>query len=335
MSLKVSIYGLGNFGFALLKHFNNKNDPKITIYAYDRNRILLNHLKKYRKHLYLHKSIRISPKIIFVDNVKELIKNCNILILAVNSDATREVIKKIKNLISDRIIIVNTAKALDYKTGKRLSEIFYENIPSSKFSYALFAGGTIAKDLFHHEPLGADIACENKNDLRILKNLFQASNLKIYTTKDLIGVEYASAFKNVIAIIAGIINGMNFSYGSETHVISRSAYEIQKIILKRGGKQSTFKTNSQSWTNDMWMSCTGNSRNREFGRLLGKGKSINEAIAIMKKQKKTIEGINTLKGIHESKISKTYPLLNFLYRLIIKKTTKVTELKKIILFQQY
>lgn len=311
----------------MLKHFDNKNDPRISITAYDRNKELLNYLRNNKKHLYLHKSVKVSNKIIFTDSVNNLLKDCDVLILAINSDSTREIIRKIEKLIFKKIIIINTAKAIDYKTGKRLSEIFYEMIPVKKISYAVFAGGTIAKDLFHLEPLGADIACKNINDLKKLKNLFEAPNLRIYTTNDLIGVEYAAAFKNIIAIMAGIIHGMKFSFGSETHIISLSAYEIQKIILKRGGNKKTFKTNSQSWTNDLWMSCMGNSRNREFGILLGQGKKVDEITTIMKKQNKTIEGINTLKGIHESKISKEYPLLNFLYRLIIKKSTNITELK--------
>jgi glycerol-3-phosphate dehydrogenase (NAD(P)+) len=334
LTLKISIYGLGNFGYALLKHLDNKNNHKIEIFAYDRNEILMKYLKKYRRHLFLHKSIKISQKICLTNDIGTLLEDCDVLIMAINSESTRDVIKKIKKFLNKKIIIVNTAKAIDYKTGNRLSELFYEQIPKRKFSYSILAGGTIAKDLFHHEPLGADIACKNKNDLKILKNLFEAPNLKIYTTTDLTGVEYASAFKNIIAIMAGIINGMNFSFGSETHVISRSAYEIQKIILKRGGKMSTFKTNSQSWTNDLWMSCMGNSRNREFGKLLGKGLKVNQAILIMKNQRKTVEGINTLKGINESKISKEYPLLNFLYRLIIKKSTNIDELKTMIVSNQ-
>jgi len=334
LTLKVSIYGLGNFGYALLKHLDNKQDKNFEIFAYDRNKKLMNNFIKNKKHLYLHRSIKISDKIIFVDKISTLLKNCDVLILAINSDSTREVIKKINKFIPENIIIINTAKAIDYKTGKRLSEIFSKNMLTSKFSYAVLAGGTIAKDLFHHEPLGADIACKNLKSLKILKNLFDAPNLKISTTNDLTGVEYAAAFKNVIAIMAGIINGMKFSFGSETHMISRSAYEIQKIILKRGGNKNTFETNSQSWTNDLWMSCMGKSRNREFGILLGQGKKINNVFSIMKKERKTIEGINTLKGIHESKISSEYPLLNFLYRLIIEKTTNITELKEIIFSHQ-
>lgn len=335
MIKKISIYGLGNFGYAILKHFDNKSNEGISIHAYDRNKKLTNFLKKNLKHPYLHKTVKISHKIIFEDTVEGLLSNCDVLILAVNSDATREVIRKISNFVDENLIIVNTAKALDYKTGKRLSEIIQKGVPNKKFKYALLAGGTIAKDLFNHEPLGADIACENKRTLPILIKTFHADNLTVYPSTDLTGVEYASAFKNIIAIMAGIINGMNFSYGSETHMISRCAYEIQQIILARGGKPRTFNMNSQSWSNDLWMSCTGNSRNREFGTLLGKGISVNKAMAMMQRQKKTIEGINTLKGLKTNSKIRNYPLMNFLYRFIILKSSNLNELKQLIFSQQY
>jgi len=335
MIKKIAIYGLGNFGYAMLKHFDSKSNEFATVHAYDRNKKLINFLKKHRRHLYLHKSIKISPKIIFEDNVNGLLSDCDVLILAVNSNSTREVICKIKKRVRNNLIIVNTAKALDYKTGKRLSEIFNQELSNKKFQYALLAGGTIARDLFNHEPLGADIVCENKKILPTLTNLFHAANLTVYPTTDLKGVEYASSFKSIIAIMAGIINGMKFSYGSETHMISRCAYEIQQIILSLGGKPETFDMKSQSWSNDLWMSCTGNSRNREFGKMLGSGISVDKATAIMKRQHKTIEGINTLKGLKRNKMIRDYPLMNFLYQFIILKSTALNELKRLIFSQQY
>lgn len=332
--LKVSVYGLGNFGYAILKHLDRKLPKDIGIHAYDRNRNLNKFLKKNRRHLYLHKSVKISNRIIFENDVKSLMLNCDVLVLAINSDATREVMRKIRKYVND-LIIINTAKALDYKTGKRLSQIIRQQLSNKKFSYALLAGGMIAKDLFNHEPLGADIACENKKALPILVKLFQAPNLTINPTSDLLGVEYASAFKNIIAIMAGIINGLNFSYGSETHMISKCAFEIEQIILKLGGKPKTFNMKSQSWSNDLWMSCTRNTRNREFGMLLGKRISIDKALSIMKKQRKTVEGINTLKGLRINSKIRNYPLMNFLYRFIIKKSTNLDQLKDLIFLKQY
>jgi len=334
--LKVSVYGLGNFGYAILKHLDTKSDLDVSLHAYDRNKKLIQCLSKKKKHLFLHKQHKISTEVIFERNVKDLVINCDVLILAVPSYTTREVIRKIKNHINKKIIIVNTAKAIDHKTGKRLSELISQEMLDNEYHYALLAGGTIARDLFLNEPLGMDIACENKIVAKKLTKLFQAPNLSVYPTTDLVGTEYASAFKNVISILAGMIQGMNFSYGSETHIISKIAYEIEKIVVNRfGGKKETFSMKSQCWGNDLWLSCTGKTRNKEFGVLLGKGISVEDAIKEMMKQGKTIEGLYTIRVLNRIVDSKAYPLLNFLYEFISTKSVGLERLRNIIYSHNY
>lgn len=300
--LKISIHGIGNFGFALLKHLSRKNETAKTfdLYAYDINKKLVNHLRETRKHLFLHKNIKIDKKVHFVDKKKELIENVDILILAVPSQNIEEVLMNSKAFIKKKLIILNTAKALHAKTGERFSNIIFNCLKDIgyPFSIAMMAGGTIASDLFKHEPLGVDIASEDKEALKLLKDIFTTDNLNVYTTTDIKGVEYASAFKNVIAILSGMIEGLGYSYGSQTHMISRVAGEVKKLAVAiLGAKKSTFSIESQCWGNDMWMSCTGNTRNREFGILLGKGYSTKKAIEKMRIQNKTVEGLNTVKVI--------------------------------------
>ena len=299
---KIAIYGIGNFGFALLKHLNKKQggESGFALYAYDSNRELVEHLRTERTHLLHHKDVKISPTVVFTHNSQELVSNTDILVLAVPSDTIREVTTNLKLHINREMIILNTAKALDSETGSRFSTIISKCLKDigHPVSIAMLAGGTIARDLFKHEPLGVDIACEDKKTLEVLKDIFTTDNLNVYTTTDLAGVEYAAAFKNVIAILAGIVNGLGFSYGSETHMISRAAGEVKKLVTTRlGGREETFSIESQCWGNDLWMSCTGKTRNREFGILLGKGHRLEEVIQIMKEQNKTVEGINTVKVI--------------------------------------
>jgi len=149
-----------------------------------------------------------------------------------------------------------------------------------------------------------------------------------------VGVEYASAFKNVVSVLAGIIKGMGFSYGSETHIITVIADELENIAIGHfGANKATFSMKSQAWSNDLWMSCTGSTRNREFGILLGKGISAKKAVLIMKKQGKTIEGINTIAILDTIVPLKNYPLLKFLHSLIVKKNIKVDAIKEIIFKQ--
>lgn len=320
--LKISIYGVGNFGFALLNHLSKKADRgEFALYAYDRDKDLRKFLRNKRRYLIHHRKVGISKNVVIEEAPERLVKGTDILVLAVTSNAIREVVNNIKLYINKKIIILNTAKALDSNTGERFSVIISDYLRNIKypFSLAMIAGGTIAGDLFNGEPLGVDIASENRRVLRVLKDVFVSDNLNVYTTTDLKGVEYAAAFKNVISILAGMMHGLGFSYGSETHIISRTAAEVKRLVVnKLGGKERTFSIGSQCWGNDMWMSATGDTRNKEFGILLGKGYKVKEALKKMKKENKTVEGINTAKVI--KKIIKndknTFPLLCGLSEII-------------------
>jgi len=319
---KISIYGIGNFGFALLKHLSKKADGnEFTVHAYDINKALRDYLRIKRRHLLHHKDIRITKNVIIERNSKDLVQEADVLILAINSDAIKEVVNSIKSYINKKIIILNVAKALDTKKGERFSIVISKCLKGIKypFSIAMLAGGTIAKDLFNNEPLGVDIASMDKKTLKTLKDIFISDNLNVYTTTDLKGVEYAAAFKNVISIMAGVMKGLGFSYGSETHIISRMAGEVKRLVVDNlGGKEKTFSIESQCWGNDMWMSSTGNTRNREFGILLGRGYRANKALAKMKRENKTVEGIHTAKVIKKiiKNNEKKYPLLYNLYDIV-------------------
>lgn len=316
--MNVSIYGIGNFGYAFLKHLDNKNDGSYKLTAYDRNPSRVEYLKANHSHPFLHKDTKLSDNITFVDDTNQLLDNCDIVLLAVPSTATREVMRIIRSRITRPIIIINTAKSLDKDSGKGLSAIAEEELMGANYSYALLAGGTIAGDLFKHEPLGADIACKDPSSLPVLKELFQSGTLHINTTLDLIGVEYAAAFKNIVSILAGVINGMGLSYGAETHIISRTAQMIGDVCInKLGAMPSTFSIGSQSWGNDMWMSCTGNTRNREFGRLVGGGMSATHALEKMASANKLVEGVNTLRVITNVQDIYEIPLIKLLYEVTI------------------
>jgi glycerol-3-phosphate dehydrogenase (NAD(P)+) len=322
--LKISVYGMGNFGFALLTHLNRRQaaGSDFSLHGYDNNKRLIAHLRAKRMHPLHHRNVRISTSVIFNNNSKELMADTDILVLAVTSAAIKQVISDLKLHVNRELILVNTAKALDVETGLTFSVIISECLKDMghPISIAMFAGGTIASDLVNHEPLGVDIASEDRRTLKILKGIFTMDNLRVYTTTDIRGVEYAAALKNVVSILAGIVSGLGFSYGSQTHMISRAAGEVKNLVVgKLGGKEKTFSIESQCWGNDMWMSCTGGTRNREFGILLGKGYKSSEAAAEMQERNKTVEGINTvkaIKGLIEGSES-DFPLLQAVSEIVL------------------
>lgn len=320
---KIGVYGVGHFGFAMLRHLQQKSPQRLSIIAYDRDAELRDFLREHRRHAYHESSTPLKHEVTIADSVPELLADLDALILAVTSNSTREIAANIASASWARpLTLINTAKALDYKTGGRLSDLIKEAFEAEgkRYTYAALAGGTIASDLLSHEPLGMTIACEDETALPSLKRLLSSSNLWVEPTTDLIGVEYAGAFKNVVSICAGMVRGLGHSYGSVTHLISRLAREIEEFcVIRLGARRETFSTGSQCWGSDLWMSCTGETRNQALGQLLGQGMSLDQANEAMASQHKTVEGVQTLRAIqwlvkrHESEL----PLMTIAKEIVL------------------
>lgn len=316
--MKISIYGLGQFGYALLKHLEKNISDNDVLYGYDYRQSVVDHFKKTGEHPFLYPGHKIKKNTNISNFPHRIINDSDLLILAVPSSSTLDIIPEIQSYAKSGIILLNTAKALDFETGKRLSVLYTENLKIADYKYCLFAGGTIARDLFNSQVLGGVIASEDHEIADYVKNILSSDLLRIYSTTDLKGTEYASAFKNVISILTGIIHGKGFSYGSETFILSKIAGEVESLIIHElGGARETFSLSGQAWGNDMFMSATGKTRNREFGILLGNGLKPQEALEKLKKEMKTVEGVKTLQAINKITSIKRYPLLNYLYDTII------------------
>jgi len=306
---RVGVYGVGHFGYAMLRHLQRKLDSELSLRAYDRDEEVRRCLREKRRHPFHEAPTPVDERVEIVESVAALLERIDALILAVTSDSTREVGARIASV--DRaapLVMINTAKALDSKTGRRLSEISAEPMRAAPFPYiyAALAGGTIASDLLEEEPLGLTVACEKESVLPALKQLFESPSLWVQTTTDLTGVEYASALKSVIAICAGMVRGLGYSHGAVTHLISRMASELERFCVNRlGADRETFSIGSQCWGSDLWMSCMGPTRNRAFGELLGQGLSLDAAERRMAAEHKTVEGVQTLRAIDT--LVKEYP----------------------------
>ncbi len=303
---QVGVYGIGHFGYALIRHLSSGCDSTVTIRAFDRDEAVRTMLASEHRHPHYATPTPLDGAVQIVNSVGELVESADAVILAVTSNSTREVIENIAHEIRrDDAIFVNTAKALDFKTGQRLSEIVRHELGEAT-PYAALAGGTIASELIEQNLLGMTIACEERARLSALRRLFSSERMWVQATTDLVGVEYAGAFKNVIAICAGVARGLGQADGGVTHLISRLAYEVEAFCVRKlGAQRETFSLGSQCWGSDLWMSCIGSTRNRQLGELLGGGMSLDQANAEMKRQRKTVEGVQTLRAM--SAIFDHYP----------------------------
>ena len=334
--MNISFCGAGQFGFALLKHLERKyeEDTTVSLLTFDVDQPLRDSLKNQHKHAYLDgPNSFISEKVIVCDTITELISQADILVLAVNSAAIKSVYDEIKRLNKQNLKIVNVAKALD-DNGLPYSMTATAQLQGINYHYAALVGGSIATDLLEANPLGLTLATEDREIAIELAQVFENGALKVYPETDLIGVQLASALKNVISLMGGLVEGVGYSYGTMTYMIVSAAKEIADFAVKAyGAKPETYGMFTQHWGNDMWMSATGPTRNHKFGVLIGQGKTHEEAFSEM--QTKTVESLYTLQGMCKSPAFNDLVIIKELYEIFIAKTKLHEQFKEFILAHKF
>lgn len=313
--IKVGFIGMGNFGFALASHLSRCQNPEVELWVYDRKQPVREQLQATHTHPFLYPTISLAKNTQVASSMSELAQNCQVIVIAVVSTALGEVLDNIKADLLANCILLSTMKALSADNGQPLTTLISEKLADHPHTVAAFAGGTTAAALTKEEYLGATIACENHQAGQHLATIFASPYLRIQLTNDVLGTEYAGSFKNLIAVLVGLLKGLGFDYGTQTHGLSLIAGECQNLAVSLGASANTFSFASQCWGNDMVMSATGNTRNHQLGLLLGEGNRFSQAKEQMQQSGKTAESVNTLAILPKIADLSAYPLLDFLAKL--------------------
>lgn len=286
---KISVIGSGGWGIALtiLLH---KNGHNLTIWSFDKKEA--EELKITRQNKTKLPNILVPEDIKVTDNLKEAVDNKDILVLAVPSKAIRSVSKSLKDIIKDNQIIVNVAKGLEENTLKTMTDIIEEELKEKKPQVAVLSGPSHAEEVGKGIPTTCVVSAHNKELTLYLQNIFMNPSFRVYTSPDMIGVEIGGALKNVIALAAGIADGLNYGDNTKAALITRGIKEISALGVAMGGEQSTFY--GLTGLGDLIVTCASmHSRNRRAGILLGQGKTLDEAI---KEVNMVVEGVYSAKS---------------------------------------
>lgn len=318
---KVGVLGLGSFGYALLKHLDRKNQSgEFHLSGYARNPTLIALLKDKKVHPLFPGSSPLSENLSLTDNLDDFIPPLDVLILTVPSSSVGSVLRESRRRTGSKIHIVNTTKALQPGSGKTFSNITSHIFKDKQFTYTLIAGANLSLDLVEGMPMETHVASLDQDARDIVVKLLTSPSFKATPTEDLAGVEYASAFKNIISLIAGIAYGKNLSRQDQDKVIARACREAKTLILKKfGASAHTFTQESPSWGQDIRLSCYGKTRNRQLGIFIGQGYALDEGLE--KIGSTTIESMSTLLVLPKLTSLSDYPLLSFLYSLFTGSST--------------
>ncbi|MGM0395782.1 MAG: NAD(P)H-dependent glycerol-3-phosphate dehydrogenase [Bacillota bacterium] len=221
------------------------------------------------------------------------IDQSNIVVLAVPTHSIRALLEQLKGAVKSDQIIVNVAKGIENTTKKRISEIVYEYFPENQF--VVLSGPSHAEEVALEIPTTVVSASKSKNVAEYIQDVFSCPTFRIYTNPDVIGVELGGALKNIIALGAGISDGLGYGDNTKAALMTRGIYEMSKLGVELGADADTFS--GLSGIGDLIVTCTSmHSRNRRAGILIGKGYSMEDAADEIGM---VVEGIKTTKSTIE------------------------------------
>ncbi len=275
---KVTVLGAGGWGLALALTLR-KNSHKVTVWSPFAEEVAL--LREKRTNERLLKGIIIPDDIEITGDIS-VVSDDDIIVIATPSFAVRETAARLKEIPFSGII-VNVAKGFEQSSLKRLSQVISEELPEA--SVTVLSGPSHAEEVACEIPTMLTVSGENAQDLKTVQAFFSNEFLRVYTNPDIIGVELGGALKNIIAVAAGVCDGMGLGDNSKAALITRGLAEMSRLGTSLGAESHTFM--GLTGMGDLIVTCTSvHSRNHRFGELVGAGEPIDKALATVG----TVEG---------------------------------------------
>ena len=280
--MKIAVIGSGSWGTAMAMLLAKKGN---NVYLWSWIQEETDRLNSDRENKEFLPGIKLLDSIVCTHDMGECIEGAEVIVTAVPSPATRTTAKAMSQYVADGQKIVNISKGLE--GDLRLSEVYKSEIPQADIS--VLSGPSHAEEVSRDIPTTVVIASDNKDTAEFLQNVFMTENFRVYTSDDIIGVELGGALKNVIALCAGISDGLGYGDNTKAALITRGVAEISRLGVAMGAKASTFA--GLSGLGDLIVTGTSTlSRNHTAGELLGKGMNLD---TVLKKVHMVVEGVNT------------------------------------------
>lgn len=319
---KISVIGAGSWGTALACLLN-ANQHDVTIWSIDEKEVEM--ISNFREQKEKLAGVKVADEIKITSDLKEALTEKDIIVMAVPSIFVRSTAKKMAEFISGSPIIVNVAKGIEENTLMTLTDIIKEELPG--YQVAVLSGPSHAEEVGKKIPTTCVVGSSDQETCEILQDVFMNQVFRVYTSSDVLGIELGGALKNVIALAAGINDGLGYGDNSKAALMTRGIAEISRLGVKMGAKMETFY--GLSGIGDLIVTCSSkHSRNRNAGYYIGKGMSYEEA---MKEVKMVVEGVYSAKAAYA--LSKKYdsplPIIEQVNQVLFEQkspTEAVTEL---------
>lgn len=290
MKKKVSIIGAGSMGTALSVLLSN-NNQQVRLWSPFADEVAM--INEHREHIQRLPGVVIPEKVFCTDDFEKALYETELVVLAVPSQTTRKNAQALSKYVKDNTIVVTCSKGIEEGTCKVLSKVISEEIPKAKV--AVLSGPSHAEEIARDIPTAVVSASCDKETAKYVQDVFMSPAFRVYTNSDVIGVELGGALKNVIALCAGISDGLGFGDNTKAALMTRGIAEISRLGVAMGANAQTF--GGLTGIGDLIVTCTSmHSRNRRAGILIGQGRTTDEAV---KEVNMVVEGVATTKPAYE------------------------------------
>ena len=310
----IAVIGAGSWGTALA---NLLADKGLAVDLWVREPEIYQQIKQERENKIFLPNIKLSPNLNPVQSFNQALAGKELAVMVVPSHVFREILQQIKPYLAPGVPILSATKGIENETLLTMQQVLAAVLDKTHAKqYACLAGPSFAKEVSLKLPTAVTIACQDPEEAAQLQRLFFTEFFRVYTSQDIIGIELCGAIKNVIALGAGIADGLGSGYNARAALITRGLAEITRLGMALGANPQTFA--GLAGMGDLVLTCTSDlSRNRTVGMQIGKGKTLPE---ITKDMKMVAEGVKTTQSAYDlaTKIGVDMPITEQVYAILYK-----------------
>lgn len=307
--MKIGVLGAGSWGIALTSLLS-ENGHEVTVWSIDTAEIDM--LNTYREHKTKLPGVVLDETVQFTTDIESAVNQAKMLVFVVPSPFIRSTAKTVAPFVKKDQILVNVSKGIEESTLMTLTDIIGEEIPGA--SVGVLSGPSHAEEVGKKMPTLVVAASADKETALLIQDTFMNDYFRVYTSADVIGIELGGALKNVIALAAGMADGLGCGDNAKAAIITRGNAEIIRLGVAMGGKIETFA--GLSGIGDLIVTCASkHSRNRKAGFLMGQGKTYKEA---MDEVKMVVEGVYSAKAalLLSKKMGVEMPIVEIVNRIL-------------------
>ncbi len=310
--MKIGVIGAGSWGTALANMLAGKGYP-VTLWAYEKD--LVERMKMTRENDLFLPGFSLSSNLDFTADLSAAVSGKEMVLLVSPSQVMRLVVQQALEDFNPESLIVSASKGIENGTLLTMSQVLRELLPPSCHQrLAVISGPSFAKEVAAGIPTAVVAAAPQQDIAEQVQNIFTNAAFRVYTNNDILGVELCGALKNVMALAAGVSDGLGFGLNTRAALITRGLAEISRLGLALGAQAATFS--GLAGMGDLVLTCTGDlSRNRSVGIALGQGKTLDE---ILNGMNMVAEGVKTTLSAYQlaAKVGVEVPITEQMYKIL-------------------